>query len=84
MSKRNKLKPKFIMPEKPEIRKIAAKKGIVLSFYTNKNGKMVQRRKKIKQLIKEIQAAEGNPQCFKCGCKDCSRIECTWFASCQR
>ncbi len=33
-------------------------------------------------LIRSIQRAEGNPECFLKGAKDCSQLECAWRLYC--
>jgi len=34
------------------------------------------------ELIRAIQAAEGNPQCFRTGCTSCDQTECCWMEDC--
>lgn len=53
-----------------EIREIAKQKGI-------KTGKM----KKV-ELVRAIQAAEGNAACFQTGINPCDQVGCCWRSDC--
>lgn len=35
-----------------------------------------------KDLVRAIQAAEGNPQCFDSGRNDCPEMKCCWRKDC--
>lgn len=37
-----------------------------------------------KELVRAIQAAEGNPQCFDSGRADCSEAKCCWRSDCLK
>jgi len=39
-------------------------------------------RMKKKQLIRAIQRAEGNPECFDTGHIDCPEADCCWRSDC--
>ena len=57
-----------------EVRAIAKKMGI----QTNKHEKKAQ-------LIKAIQKAEGNPDCFATQCvRDCNQVKCLWREDCLK
>jgi hypothetical protein len=53
-----------------DIRKRAMEKGI----NTNSDNKV--------ELVRAIQAAEGNPQCFQTGRATCDQTECCWMEDC--
>ena len=53
-----------------EIREIAKQKGI-------KAGKM----KKV-EMVRAIQAAEGNTPCFQSGINPCDQVNCCWRSDC--
>jgi len=55
-----------------EVRKRAKQKGVKARVGITK-----------RDLIRAIQKAEGNPQCFDAGEKDCPELECCWRGDCQ-
>ena len=34
------------------------------------------------QMIRAIQEAEGNPQCFRSGLEHCEHVDCCWLEEC--
>ena len=54
-----------------DVKKIAREKGILTA------------RKRKQDLIREVQAREGNEQCF-CTWKECNDVGCLWYLDCKR
>jgi len=78
-----KLKAEKKEPLKGEVRLMAKKLGVSLSHRVNVAKpafKTINKEKE--QLIKEIQAQEGNAVCYKTTIS-CQSTGCLWFKSCQ-